>query len=358
MKILIPSIYHPFLGGITVHVENLIKNLSKLDEFEFHILNYSSNSKKYSFDNVFVHDVPYFKYLRGPSYILNGYKVGGEIITNEKIDLIHSHYAAPQGFLGSLLGKKFNISTVLTLHGSDVLSQSKSAFGKYFFNYAVSNSKKIICVSESLKNQLKSKNDLNSPYLKSEVIYNGFDENLFNPSNIDEDYGLFVGSLVKQKGLFYFLEAIKDVDFNFKIVGSGPLKYNILKYIKSKNIDNVEVLGHKSQIDVSNYVKNCSFLVLPSLSEGLGMTLIEAMASKKAVIGTSVGGIPELITHSNGYLVPPKDVNSLKTKIKILVENKPLRKSFGESGLEFSKKFSWDVSSKKTFEVYKNLLEK
>ena len=58
-----------------------------------------------SFDNVFIHDVPYFKKLRGPSYILNGYSLGKKIIRDEKIDLIHSHYAAPQGFLGAHLGK-------------------------------------------------------------------------------------------------------------------------------------------------------------------------------------------------------------------------------------------------------------
>jgi len=352
LKILIPSIYYPFLGGITIHVENLIKNLSELDDFEFHILNYKSeNFKEYSFDNVFIHDVPYFKKLRGPSYILNGYSLGKKIIRDEKIELIHSHYAAPQGFLGALLGKKFNIPSVLTLHGSDVLNLSKSVFRKYFFNFAVSNSKKVICVSEFLKDDLKKSHNINS-----EVIYNGFDEKLFTPSDADENYGLFVGSFVEQKGLNYFLDAVKDIDFNFKLVGSGPLQNKIINRINSENINNVELLGHKNQLEVSNYVKNCSFLVLPSVSEGLGMTLIEAMACKKAVIGSSVGGIPELIDCTNGFLVPPKDVNSLRDKINILVENKKLRKEMGENGLESSKKFSWKSSSEKTYEIYQNLL--
>ena len=156
MKILLPSIYYPFIGGVSIHVENLIKNLNKLDSFEFHILNYNFDGAiKNSFENVTIHKVPCFSKLRGPSYILNGYNIGKKIIRNEKIDLIHSHYAAPQGFLGAILGKKCNIPTVLTLHGSDVLNLSKSSLGKYFFNYAVNNSEKIICVSEFLKNNLK-----------------------------------------------------------------------------------------------------------------------------------------------------------------------------------------------------------
>ncbi|MBA2862577.1 glycosyltransferase family 4 protein [Methanococcus maripaludis] len=353
MKILLPSIYYPFIGGISIHVENLIKNLNKIDSFEFHILNYNFDvTIENSFENVTVHKIPYFSKLRGPSYILNGYKLGKKIIKNEKIDLIHSHYAAPQGFLGAVLGKKCNIPTVLTLHGSDVLNLSKNTFGKYFFEYALNNSEKIICVSEFLKTNLKTNFNIDS-----NVIYNGFDEELFNPSNNDCDYGLFVGSLVEQKGIFYFLESIKNIDFTFKIIGNGPLYNKILDFIKLNEIKNVELLGPKTQAEVSEYLKNCSFLILPSVSEGLGMSIIEAMACKKAVIGTDVGGIPELIKDGiNGYIVYPKDTKVLEDRINMLVYNKNLRKSLGEEGLNYSKNFSWRYSAKKTYEIYNSLL--
>lgn len=355
LKILLPSIYYPFIGGVSIHVENLIKNLNKLDDFEFHILNYDFDCTiENSFDNVTVHKVPYFSKLRGPSYILNGYKIGKKIIKNEKIDLIHSHYAAPQGFLGAILGKKCNIPTVLTLHGSDVLNLSKNTFGKYFFNYAVYNSEKIICVSEFLKNNLKTNFNIDS-----NVIYNGFDEELFNPLDNDKNYGLFVGSLVEQKGIFYFLESIKNIDFDFKIIGNGPLYNKILDFIKVNNINNVELLGTKTQSQVSEYLKNCSFLVLPSISEGLGMTIIEAFACKKAVIGSNVGGIPELIKDEiNGYIVPPKNTKILEDKINMLVNDKNLRKSLGNEGLNYSKNFSWRLSSKKTYDIYDSLLNR
>ncbi len=355
LKILLPSIYYPFIGGVSIHVENLIKNLNKLDDFEFHILNYNfDESVENSFENVTIHKVPYFSKLRGPSYILNGYKLGKKIIKNEKIDLIHSHYAAPQGFLGAILGKKCNIPTVLTLHGSDVLNLSKSSLGKYFFNYAVHNSEKIICVSEFLKHNLKTNFNIDS-----NVIYNGFDEELFNPSDNDKNYGLFVGSLVEQKGIFYFLESIKNIDFNFKIIGGGPLYNKILDFIKLNDIKNVELLGPKTQNEVSEYLKNCSFLVLPSISEGLGMTIIEAFACKKAVIGTNVGGIPELIKDGiNGYIVNPKNTKALEDKINMLVNDKKLRKSLGEKSLDTSKNFSWGLSSKKTYEIYNSLLNR
>ena len=349
-----PTIFHPYTGGITIHVENLIKNLKNLD-YEFHILNYESNNynnnHNYHFDadNIHIHNVPYIPKIRGISYAYNGYKIGKEVIKNYGIDIIHSHYAFPQGFLGSYLKNKFNIPHVITLHGSDVLRLSKNPVGKYFFNYAVKNCDKIICVSEFLKNNL-SKQYQN----KSEVIYNGVDFDLFYDIGIDENYGLFVGSFVPQKGIDILIDAVKDIDFNFKFIGDGVLFNKIDERIKKENINNIELLGKKHQKEVSEYIKRCSFLILPSLSEGLGMVLLEAMASGKPVIGTNVGGIPELIKNEyNGFLVEAKNPYTLREKINILVENKDLREKMGKNGKIFSKRFSWENTAKNVNEIYR-----
>jgi glycosyltransferase involved in cell wall biosynthesis len=360
MKILMPTIYHPYSGGIAIHVENLIKNLNSLNDsnFEFHILNYefkghgdNDNIDRFNADNnihIHIHHVPCISKIRGISYAYNGYKVGKEIIKNYQIDIIHSHYAFPQGFLGSCLKNKFDIAHVITLHGSDVLRLSKNPVGKYFFNYAVKNCDRIICVSEFLKNNL-SKEYQN----KSEVIYNGVDFDLFYDIGVDEDYGLFVGSFVSQKGIEILIDAIKNIDFNFKFIGDGVLFDKVSNRLKEENITNIELLGKKHQKEVSEYVKRCSFLILPSLSEGLGMVLLEAMASGKAVIGTNVGGIPELIMDGyNGYLVEPNNPKILKEKIDILIKNNDLRKKFGVNGKIFSKKFSWKNVAKNVGEIY------
>ncbi len=366
MNILMPSIFHPYTGGITIHVENLIKNLKDLD-YEFHILNYEYNNHKnnndnngyyydYDFDadNIHIHNVPYIPKIRGISYAYNGYKIGKEVIKNYKIDIIHSHYAFPQGFLGSHLKNKFNIPHILTLHGSDVLRLSKNPVGKYFFNYAVKNCDKIICVSEFLKNNLP-KQYRN----KSEVIYNGVDFDLFYDVGIDENYGIFVGSFVPQKGIDILIDTIKDIDFNFKLIGDGILFNKINERIKKENIDNIELLGKKHQKEVSEYIKRCSFLVLPSLSEGLGMVLLEGMASGKPVIGTNIGGIPELIKNGyNGFLVKVNDSDALKEKIKILVDNEDLRKELGRNGKIFSERFSWKNTAKNVNEIYTKMLNK
>ncbi|AEH06943.1 glycosyltransferase family 4 protein [Methanothermococcus okinawensis] len=369
MKILMPTIFHPYIGGITFHVENIIKELNKLNklnnsDYEFHILNYKSkinsnnsnnrdnNSYNFNSSNICIHNVPYIPKIRGISYVYNGYNIGKELLHNKDIDIIHSHYAFPQGFLGAILKNKYNIPHILTLHGSDILRLSKNPLGKLFFNYVVKNCDKIICVSEFLKYQLPK-----AYQNKTEVIYNGVDFDLFYDINRDENYGLFVGSFVPQKGIDILIDAVKDIDFNFKLIGDGIL-FNIIKTkIDRENISNIELLGKKNQKEVAEYIKKCSFLVLPSISEGLGMVLLEAMASGKAVIGTNVGGIPELVKDNfNGFLIEPKNPNVLREKINILINDKDLRREMGKNGKRFSKGFSWKESAKRVNEIYNNLV--
>jgi glycosyltransferase involved in cell wall biosynthesis len=346
MKVLMPTIYYPFIGGITIHVENLIKHI---DDCEFHILTYYSKDYHQKYENVVIHKVPYIPKMRGLSYMLNAYKTGKEIIRKERIDLIHSHYAFPQGVVGGLL--KGNLPYILTLHGSDVLKLSKSIIGKPFFNYAVGKADKIICVSEFLKNNLRS--DFNN---KAIVIPNGVDFNIFYEGD-DLDYGLFVGVFVKQKGLDVLIEAIKDIDFNFKLIGDGPLFNKIKERIEKENMKHVELLGKKSQTEVAEYMRNCSFLILPSISEGLGMVLLEAMACGKAVIATNVGGIGEIVKDNyNGFLIPPNNPKILKEKINMLINDIDLRKRFGRNGKKFSKNFSWENVAKKVRAIYEEML--
>lgn len=352
INVLIPTIFYPYVGGITIHVDNLLKNLSKYENYKFHILTYGNQNEDEYYDNVIIHHVPYISKIRGLSYLYNGYKIGKNILKNYKINLIHSHYAFPQGYLGYLLGKKYNIPTILTLHGSDVLKLPNNLIGKFFLNKTLYNTDHLITVSEYLKRQLPSKCQY-----KTTVIYNGIDFNLFQSINVDEEYALFVGSFIPQKGIDFLIDTIKDINFNFKLIGTGPLFDKIKKRIKMENITNVELLGSMTQREVSEYIKRCSFLLLPSKSEGLGMVLLESNACGKPVIATNVGGIPEIVKDGyNGYVIDYGNVNKFKNRIIQLIENKKLRKKMGHNGLKLSKNFTWDKCANTVYKIYKDIL--
>ncbi len=341
-----PTIYYPHIGGITIHVENIVRHLK---DVEFHILTYDKFEEK-RYKNVIVHNVPYLKKFRGMSYLINAYKIGKDIIKKEEIDLIHSHYAFPQGCVGGLLRNKFSIPHILTLHGSDALILKNTTIGKYFFKYSVKNSDKIICVSNYIKNQLNDKiKD------KAVVIYNGINrEHLYYES--DDNFGLFVGAFVPQKGVDILIKAIEDIDFNFKLIGDGKLYKKIENYIVNNKLTHIQLLGKKSFNETASFMRKCSFLIVPSRNEGFGLVAVEAMACSKPVIASDVGGLKEVVIDGyNGLLFKKEDIIDLKEKIQKLIDDKDLRKTLGKNGEKFSKKFSWKKCAKDVKELYENL---
>ncbi len=329
-----PTIYYPYIGGITVHVDNLIKHLKNV---EFHILTYNYSEPKYK--NIVVHEVPHIKKFRGISYLLNGYKIAKKIIEKEEIDIIHSHYAFPQGYLGAILKDKYNIPFILTLHGSDVFKLKNSFLGSYFFNYSINSADEIICVSREIKNMVG----------RGRVIYNGVD-NYYNKG--DEGFILFVGSFVPQKGVDILAEVSRDINYKFIFIGDGPLFNKVKKITK----DNVILLGKKDHNEVIDYISRCSFLVVPSRVEGLGLVALEAFSCSKPVVANNVGGLKEIVIDKyNGLLSNNKE--ELRENIITLIENKQLREKLGKNAKEFSKKFSWKNMAKEVLSVYQKFLK-
>ncbi|ENN95978.1 group 1 glycosyl transferase [Methanocaldococcus villosus KIN24-T80] len=336
MKVLMPTIFYPHIGGITVHVENLVKNL---EDIEFYLITYDYSKPKYK--NIHIYNVPYLKRFRGVSYLINAYRVSKKIIDKEKIDIIHSHYAFPQGCLGGLLKKRYGIPHILTLHGSDALILKNSLLGKKFFNFAIENADEIICVSNYIKETVG----------RGRVIYNGVDrEMLYNEG--DHNFALFVGSFVKQKGVDILIKEIEDIDYNFILIGDGPLYKEVYNYISKKGLGHIMLLGKKKFNEVAYYMRKCSFLIVPSRSEGFGLTAIEAMACGKPVVARNVGGLREIVINNyNGFLT-----NNLKEKIELLINDKNLRETLGKNAYKFSKKFSWEKTAEEVRKVYEEIV--
>lgn len=147
---------------------------------------------------------------------------------------------------------------------------------------------------------------------KSTLIYN-FIPNLqeFENCDIKGDYILYYGRLSKEKGITNLIEAAESCKIKLLIVGTGPL-FN--KENKTKS-DYVLFLGYKSGNELWSLVKNASFIVVPSeWYENNPLTILEAYALGKPVIGARIGGIPEIIKDGEtGYLFKSGDLESLKS---------------------------------------------
>jgi len=144
----------------------------------------------------------------------------------------------------------------------------------------------------------------------------------------------------KKKGLDVLLRAFALLrhgaagPLRLVLVGDGPLRGDLEALALSLGLsDHVDFLGRKGRRDVARLLQNCEVFVLPSRSEPFGIVLIEAMACRKPVVSTKVGGIPEIIeTGKNGILVEPDDPSALAEALATVLRDHDLRESLASNG--------------------------
>ena len=145
-----------------------------------------------------------------------------------------------------------------------------------------------------------------------------------------------VAALVAHKGQRYFVEAAhlvvqKIPDARFVILGEGELREHLEHMVREYRLEK-HVLLPGFRTDVIGCIKGFDLFVMSSITEGLGTSSLDAMACRKAVIGTSAGGIPEVVADGRtGIIVPPRDAQSLADAIIRLVRDEPLRKQMEEA---------------------------
>ncbi len=174
---------------------------------------------------------------------------------------------------------------------------------------------------------------------------------------------LFVGNLVPVKGAHVLTESFALIAEDFRAVKliligkSQDQRYarTLLKSMPARLKERVTFLGHLPQSRVAHHMANASVLVAPSLSEGLGRVIFEAMACGIPVIGSNIGGIPELITDEvTGFLVPPRDESALASKISWILNNPIKTREMGLRAREFAENF---FSSQTYVQEYLQLFE-
>lgn len=171
-----------------------------------------------------------------------------------------------------------------------------------------------------------------------------------------------VGRLSKEKGQLLLLEAIHLLKLNghlihLTLVGDGPMREELEELCKSYNLtESVEFTGWQDAEGVKRWILQSHALVLPSLSEGLPVVIMEAMALRRLVIAPYLAGIPELVSHrENGWLFPAGDIVSLAKAIELLM-NTPqsqLSKMEDNAHLTVWKKHNLDLSTNNLLELFR-----
>ena len=169
------------------------------------------------------------------------------------------------------------------------------------------------------------------------------------------------GWLLPIKGPVYLFKAMLEVwkahpEIKLVFVGKGELEVNLKKMAKDLGVnEKIRFLGWRN--NVQEILPLFDIFVLPSLNEGMGRVIVEALAAGKPVVASNTGGIPDLVKNGEtGYLVEPRDVSGLAQAINKLIEKPSLRRSMGMAGQQRSHLFSEELMIKKIDELYQELL--
>jgi glycosyltransferase involved in cell wall biosynthesis len=170
--------------------------------------------------------------------------------------------------------------------------------------------------------------------------------------------------LIEQKGVSFALQAFAQIapkypDAQMVIAGEGPLRDFLQAKAKTLNVaDRVRFLGWRE--DVTRVLAGFDVLLNPSLWEGFGLVMLEAMAQRVPIIGSAVSAIPEVIVEGEtGLLVPPRDVGALAAAINTLLADAPLRQHMGLLGEDrLEERFSAARMVDETLELYRGLVSR
>jgi glycosyltransferase involved in cell wall biosynthesis len=214
---------------------------------------------------------------------------------------------------------------------------------------------------------------------KIRIVSNGVDTDKYKPTETENQtilkhkFGLketpvvlFVGNLIPRKGLTYLIEAAQQVakthkDTQFVIVGDGPLKSQLTKQlVAAKLIDNFVFMSSLTDNELPAMYSCSDMFVLPSIQEGQGIVLLEALASGKPVAAFDIGGVNEVIINGEtGLLANNRNSNELSEALLRLIDNTELQKKMGLAGRRFvEENFTWKNCAKKMLKTYKETLER
>ncbi|MFH0731368.1 MAG: glycosyltransferase family 4 protein [Candidatus Omnitrophota bacterium] len=302
----------------------------------------------------------------GPHVMIAGMKLL-KVIKNEKIDIVHAQTRVSQ-VIAHYLHKFSKVTVVTTCHGF-----FKSRLIRMFLPCWGS---RVIAISDAVKEHLVIA--MKVPEKNIELIYNGIDTSFLGQKysesehkkikeqfNLTSDFVIGITArLSSVKGHVYLLRAMSRIKNVFPkaqllIVGSGSKKYerSLHDICNKLNIEN-SVIFYPAIQNIYKALSVMDVFVLPSIQEGLGLSMIEAMAVGIPVVASNVGGVSSVIEHEkNGILVAPKDDSVLAEAILRLLNDKEFARKLGEEGKKtVQDKFTLNRMVEKTERFYLNAL--
>lgn len=290
---------------------------------------------------------------------------GLRIVREEKINLIHAHWWIPSGLVGYFVSLLTGRDLIVTCHGTDIALIQKKRFLQPLARLVLRRAVAVTVVSSFLKNVLVEKIGLSDGNISVIPMPFEFPDLPVPPKRRRRGKSvLCVARFIPQKRLDLLIDAIfqlkREMEIKLIIIGNGPERENLQKYISKSGLEKiVEMPGFIVRDELPNYYRECDLFVLPSVNEGFGLTLAEAMLNRRPVIGADSGGIPDLIEEGRtGLLFPEGDSGKLAEAMRRILKDDRFAQQIAENGFQYVKgNLSSERIGEKMFAVYKDALK-
>lgn len=372
---MISSEFPPYSAGIGNAAYHLSKSLIKKGHKVTVITRGSWIRKKVrKFEGITVYEMPFIPFFPPFHILYHGYFVNNLISKIQKdFDILHLH--SP---LIPIISA--DIPNVIMVHSTwhaeaiafekvtDWYSLAVKVFKKSFINYEkklFSKSNTFIAISNGMAKELTHAYTINKD--KIHIVQNSIDiekyKALRKKTNNSVNKILTINRLVYRKGLLDLVDAAKIVcrenpQTLFTIIGKGPLEKVLKNKIREYHLENNVVMpGEVPHAEIKKYLQEANVFVIPSHYEGLPLSLLEAIASGKAIVGTDIKGIRDIITNGkNGLLVPKSNPKALARAITRIIINVPLQKKLEENAEKSAQNFDRRKKTEEILTIYNKLL--
>jgi glycosyltransferase involved in cell wall biosynthesis len=376
MRILqVAPYFHPYIGGQERYVRNLARALVKRGhKVEVFTSNFPKSKKHETIDGI---EVTRFDYLCKP---LNN-PVSPMFLPNflkrcKEFDVVHCHNEHAILSQYCRLVKPYSkVPLVITCHGQLKFDNPSKDFFETAYRWTLGSgllnaADRVVTISDSDKEYVQS---FDVPTERIRVIPNGVDLDRYSKQLIDLpkelQFGrkriiLFVGPVIKRKGPHVLVEAIPSIikehpDTIFVFAGKGDFKEETENLSHRLEVDEyTRFLGYVPENHLHGLYQRCEALVLPSFSEALAYTILDAFVFSKPVVSSLIPCITDYL-HDHAILVPPGDSKALGNSLIQLLSDGKLAKDLGEKGRKIvENRFTWDSVVTQMEEIYREVSAK
>ena len=355
--------------GVGWYIYNIVKELSKSDRNDY-IAEFINFMGRHDVKSQIDYDIK-IKQNKLLTYTMYNFltkkmNISHNLILGTKSDIYHFfNFTIPKNIKGKVI---VTIYDTVFFSAPETMGDMK-AISEY--KYAAERSDLILTISESAKSDIIK--HFNVDEKKIEIVTPGIDlekylhnytdmelENVRKKYKLPENYILYLGTIEPRKNIERTIKAfikykkeVKD-DLKFVIVGGKGWKYdNIMKLIESMGTD-IILTGYIDEEDKIPIYKLAQIFAFPSLYEGFGMPVLEAMAAGVPVITSNVSSLPE-VAGDAAILVNPLNEDEIFEAYKKILSDKKLQLEMIEKGLEQAKKFEWKESAKVLEQIYEKM---